>query len=108
MRLRVLLDECVPRRLKTDLRDHEARTVQEEGWASLKNGELLRVAAGRFDVLLTVDRNIAFQQNLRGLSIGILAMVVTSNRLVDIRPIISKVREALPKVRAGEVTRVGG
>ena len=108
MRLRVLLDECVPRRLKTDLHDHEVRTVQEEGWASLKNGELLRVAAGRFDVLLTVDRNIAFQQDLRGLSIGVLAMVVTSNRLVDIRPIMSKVREALPKVRAGEVTRVGG
>jgi len=86
LRLRVLLDECVPRRLKTDLRVFVVRTVQEEGWASLKNGELLRVAAGRFDVLLTVDRNIAFQQNLRGLSIGILAMAVTSNRLVDFVP----------------------
>ena len=108
MRLRVLLDECVPRRLKTDLRDHEVRTVQEEGWASLKNGELLRVAAGHFDVLLTLDRNIAFQQNLRGLNIAVLAMEVTSNRLVDIRPIMSQVRAALPKVRAGEVTRVDG
>ena len=101
MRLRVLLDECVPRRLKIDLRDHEVRTV-------LRNGELLRVAAGNFDVLLTLDRNIAFQQNLRGLSIAVLAMVVTSNRLVDIRPIMPQVRAALPKVRAGEVTRVGG
>src|SRR2546425_8861054 len=106
--MRVLLDECLPRRLMAELPDHEVRTAQEEGWTGLKNGELLRVAAGRFDVLLTVDRNIAFQQNLRGLSIGVLAMVVTSNRLVDIRPIMSKVREALPKVRAGEVTRVGG
>ena len=106
--MRVLLDECVPRRLKADLRDHEVRTVQEEGWASLKNGELLRAATGRFDVLLTVDRSIPFQQNLRGLTIGILAMVVTSNRLADIRPLISKVRAALPNVRAGEVKRVGG
>jgi predicted nuclease of predicted toxin-antitoxin system len=108
LRMRVLLDECLPLRLKADLRDHEVRTVQEEGWASLKNGELLRVAAERFDVLLTVDRSIAFQQNLRGLKIGILAMVVTSNRLVDIRPLMPQVRAALPKVRAGEVTRVGG
>jgi len=106
--MRVLLDECLPRRLRADLRDHEVRTVQEEGWASLKNGELLRVAAERFDVFLTVDRSIAFQQNLRGLKIAILAMVVTSNRFVDIRPLMPQVRAALPKVRAGEVTRVGG
>lgn len=59
--MRVLLDECLPRRLKAELPDHDVRTVQEEGWAGLKNGALLRVAAGRFDVLLTVDRRIAFQ-----------------------------------------------
>jgi len=74
--MRVLLDECLPRRLKAELSDHEVRTAQEVGWAGLKNGELLRVAAGQFDVLLTVDRNIAYQQNLRGLAIGVLAMVV--------------------------------
>lgn len=106
--MRVLLDECLPRRLKAELPDHEVRTAQEEGWAGKKNGALLQVAAGRFDVLLTVDRNIAFQQNLRGLSIGILAIVVPSNRLVDIRPLMMQVRQALPKVRAGQVLRVGG
>lgn len=106
--MRVLLDECLPRRLKVDLPDYEVRTAQEEGWAGLKNGELLRVAAGRFDVLLTVDRSIAFQQNLRGLSIGVLAVKVTSNRLVDIRPHMPQVRQALPKVRGGHLVRVGG
>src|SRR5881409_2374091 len=106
--MRVLLDECLPRRLKTELPDHEVRTAQEEGWAGLKNGELLRVAAGRFDVLLTVDRSIAFQQNLRGLSIGVLAMKVASNRLVDIRPLMPQVRHVLPKVRGGQLMRVGG
>lgn len=106
--MRVLLDECLPRRLKAELPDHEVRTAQEEGWAGLKNGELLRVAAPRSDVLLTVDRGIAFQQNLRGLSIGVLAMTVPSNRLVDIRPVMSRVRQALPQVRGGQVTRVGG
>ena len=104
--MRVLLDECLPRRLKAELPDHDVRTVQEEGWAGLKNGALLRAAAGRFDVLLTVDRSIAFQQNLRGLSIGVLAMVVPSNRLVDIRPLMAQVRRDLSKVRAGQVLRV--
>jgi hypothetical protein len=65
-RMRVLLDECLPRRLKAELSEHEVRMAQEEKWAGLKNGELLRVAMGRFDVLLTVDRSIAFQQNLLG------------------------------------------
>ena len=106
--MRVLLDECLPRRLKAELSDHEVRTAQEVGWAGLKNGELLRVAAGQFDVLLTVDRNIAYQQNLRSLAIGVLAMVVPSNRLVDIRPLMAQVRRELPKVRAGQVLRVGG
>lgn len=105
--MRVLLDECLPRRLKDDLPDHQVRTAQEEGWAGLKNGALLRAASGRFDVLLSVDRNIAFQQNLQGLSIGILAMAVPSNRLTDIRPLMPRVRRGLPKVRAGEVLRVG-
>jgi len=106
--MRVLLDECVPRRLRADLHDHEVRTVQEEGWAGLKNGALLRAAAGRFDVLLTVDRNIPLQQNLQGLNIGVLAMVAQGNRLKDLRPLMAQVRQALPKVRAGEVLRVGG
>lgn len=106
--MRVLLDERLPRRLRADLRDHEVRTVQEEGWAGMKNGALLRVAAGQFDVLLTVDRSILFQQNLKGLSIGVLAMVAQGNRFSDLRPLMTQVRHALPKVRAGEVLRVGG
>ncbi len=106
--MRVLLDECLPRRLKADLPDHEVRTAQEEGWSGMKNGALLQAASGRFDVFLTVDRNIPFQQNLRGLTIGILAMVAPSNRLADLHPLMAQVRQALPKVRAGQVLRVGG
>jgi len=105
--MRVLLDECIPRRLKVDLPDHDVRTAQEEGWSGMKNGALLQAASQRFDVFLTVDRNIPFQQNLRGLKIGILAMVAPSNRLVDLRPLMTQVRQALPKVGAGQVLRVG-
>jgi|SRR5712675_1456392 len=106
--MRVLLDECLPRRLKQELGGHEVRTAQEEGWAGLKNGALLQSAAGQFDVLLTVDRNIAFQQNLKGLRIAIIAMVATSNRLRDLRPLMGEVRQALSHVKPGEVRRVGG
>jgi len=74
----------------------------------MKNGALLHAASGRFDVFLTVDRNIPFQQKLRGLKIGVLTMVAPSNRLADLRPLMAQVRQALPKVRAGQVLRVGG
>jgi predicted nuclease of predicted toxin-antitoxin system len=64
--MRVLLDECVPRALRDELPGHEVRTVAEYGWAGVKNGELLRLAANSFDVLLTVDRNLEYQQNFVG------------------------------------------
>lgn len=106
--MRVLLDECLPRRLRAELHGHDVRTVQEEGWAGLKNGALLRAAEGRFDVLLTVDRNIPFQHNLAGLSIGVLAMVAKGNRLSDLRPLMAQVRRDLPRTQAGKVLRVVG
>ena len=59
--MRVLLDECVPRALRDDIPGHEVRTVAEAGWAGVKNGELLRLAAGQFDLLLTVDRSVEHQ-----------------------------------------------
>ena len=60
--MRILLDECLPKRLKRDLTGHTARTVPEMGWAGKENGELLALATGQFDVFLTVDRNLSFQQ----------------------------------------------
>jgi hypothetical protein len=68
--MRVLLDECVPRALRNDLPDHEVKTVAELGWAGVKNGELLRLAAAAFDVLITVDRNLEYQQSFAGLSLA--------------------------------------
>jgi len=93
--------------LKADLPEHEVLTAQETGWAGMKNGELLRAASGRFDVFLTVDRKIVFQQKVKSLKIAVIVMVARSNRLVDLRPLIDQVRQALQKVRAGEVITVG-
>jgi hypothetical protein len=62
--VRVLLDECLPRRLKRELLGHDARTAPEMGWASKRNGELLALAAGAFDVFLTVDRNLSYRRSI--------------------------------------------
>jgi predicted nuclease of predicted toxin-antitoxin system len=72
--MRILLDECVPRRLKRDLGNHEVQTVPEMGWAGMKNRALLQRAAEYFDVLLTTDRNLTFQQNMAKVRLGILVM----------------------------------
>jgi Domain of unknown function (DUF5615) len=70
--MRVLLDECVPRPLRAELSDHEVKTVAEAGWAGVKNGALLQLAATQFDVLLTVDRNLEYQQNFAHLKLAVV------------------------------------
>ena len=62
--MRLLLDECIDRRLVNDLAGHEVRTAAQMGWAGFKNGALLTLAEKEFDVFITVDRNLSFQQNL--------------------------------------------
>ena len=79
--MRILLDESLPRPLGRTLVGHEVSTVGDEGWISLTNGALLREAALNFDVLLTADQNIEFQQNLATLPMGVIVLVATSNRL---------------------------
>jgi len=71
--MKVLLDECVPRKLKREIANHEVVTVTEQGWSGNKNGELLNLAATEFDIFLTVDQNLSFQQNLRNFNIGIIS-----------------------------------
>ena len=83
------------------------RTVQDLGWAGIKNGALLRLANGQFDALLTVDQGIEYQQNLSGLSISVVVMMAPSNDVDDLRPLLPGVEEALAKLRPGEITRVG-
>jgi len=97
-----LLDECVPLLLKDSLQGFEVFTVQEMGWSEAENGELIRLAEGRFDVLLTVDRNLPYQQNLRGLSLAVLILAVP-NRVADILPYLAEVRGALDAIRPGDV-----
>ncbi|OFV90713.1 MAG: hypothetical protein A3H28_11390 [Acidobacteria bacterium RIFCSPLOWO2_02_FULL_61_28] len=105
--MRVPLDECLPRKLKRDLAGHDTRTVPEMGWASKENGDLLGLAAGHFDVFLTVDRNLSYQQDMGRFNIAVVVLVARGNRLADLRPLIPQVLEVLAVIRAGQVLRVG-
>jgi uncharacterized protein DUF5615 len=105
--MRVLLDEQLPRHLVREIRGHEVSTVQQRGWAGLKNGELLQVAADTgFQVLVTADLNLQFQQNLSRSRIGIILLVAPSNALEDLLPLVPNLLAAIPKTRAGELLRV--
>jgi hypothetical protein len=106
--VRLLLDECVPRRLRLAFPGYDVRTVQEAGWAGVKNGALLRAADGSFDALLTVDQGVKYQQNLTGLRIGVVILVAPSNDIDDLRPLVPEALEALRRLQPGQLTRVGG
>ena len=104
--MRVLLDECLPRRLKRELVGHDVKTAPEMGWASKKNGELLALAAAEFDVFLTSDRNLSHQLNVGKFDIAVLVLVAGSNRLDDLRTLVPQILEVIVKARAGSITEV--
>ena len=104
--MRVLLDECLPRRLKRQLAGHEARTAPEMGWATKRNGELLALAVGEFDVFLTADRNLSYQQDLSSFDIAVVVLIARSNRLDDLRPLVPRVLEILPTAPRRTITLV--
>ena len=102
----MLLDECVPRKLKREIPGHDIRTVTEMGWSGIKNGPLLRRAAQEFDVFLTVDQGVEYQQNLSGVHLAIIVMVAATNDIDDLRPLMPQVRQALEKSSLGSIVRV--
>ena len=99
--MKVLLDECVDWRLARDIVGHEVKTARQMGWTTIKNGELLTLAAQRFDVFVTVDRNLSFQQNLVSLSIAIIVLKARTNRIVDLRPLVPKLLTAIEFAQPG-------
>jgi predicted nuclease of predicted toxin-antitoxin system len=79
--MRILLDESLPRQLASELSGHKTQTVQRRGWSGLENGVLLRTASSEFDVLLTGDKNLEFQQNPASLSIAVIVLLAVNNRV---------------------------
>jgi hypothetical protein len=102
----VLLDECTPRKLRRDLPEHEVRTVGEMGWSGTRNGALLLMAASEFDVLLTVDSNMEFQQNTATLPLAVIVLVAVKNDITVLRLLMPKVRDLLPTVERGRLYHV--
>ena len=105
--MQILLDESLPRQLARELNVHNVRTVRQQGWTSLKNGELLkRAAASGFDVFVTADQNLEFQQNLMHAEIGVVVIAARTNRLEDLVPLVPKLLAAIPSVVSGQIVRV--
>jgi len=104
---RVLLDEQLPRRLAREIVGHEVSTVQREGWAGLSNGRLLRAASDRgFEISITSDQNLQFQQNLRSITLRILVLHAASNAIEDLRPLVPRLIDALSESVVGDVRHV--
>jgi hypothetical protein len=105
--MRVLLDECVPRKLRRELPGHDVKTVAEMGWSGTKNNAFLRLAAAQFDVLLTVDQGIPYQQNLPGLDLALVIVRAPNNDINDLRPKMPEVLRVLEVIQPGQVVHVG-
>ena len=104
--MRILLDESVPARLGSLLVGHEASSVQRRGWAGIKNGKLLTLAATEFDVLLTADKGIEHQQNLATLPIAVLIVLSRSNRMEDMAPAVPAILTALSDLQPRSICKV--
>jgi hypothetical protein len=105
--MKVLLDECIPRRIKNSFTGHECRTVPEAGFAGKENGQLLTEAerAG-FDVLITVDKSIPSQQDFSRRKIALLVLRARSNELEDLLPLMAECLRALESIRPGQIVRI--
>jgi hypothetical protein len=104
--VRVLLDESVPRQLGSRLVGHEVLTVPRAGWAGLRNGELLRRAASEFDVFVTGDQGLEYQQNLVSLEIAIVVVVARDNRVATYLDLAERILIAVDSATIGSITRV--
>jgi predicted nuclease of predicted toxin-antitoxin system len=105
--MKVLLDECVDWRLSRDIVGHDVKTVRQMGWQTIKDGELMRLAAEHFDVFITVDRNLSFQQNLGEYTLAVVVLCAKTNRLADLRPLVPELLEIIPIAKVGEATLIG-
>jgi predicted nuclease of predicted toxin-antitoxin system len=105
--MRILLDESLPRRLKDELPGHDVSTVVECGWSGAKNGKLLTLAAVNFDIFITADQNLQYQQNLAALPISVLVLVAQDSRLETLRALLPEILLGLTSMEPRGLLRVG-
>ena len=104
--MKLLLDECLDWRLRRDLPGHEVKTVQEMGWDGIKNGRLLALAERDFQVFITGDRNLSFQQNVPSVALAVVVLKAESIRLVHTRPLMPKLLAMLPSLKPGQIVSI--
>ena len=105
--MRIILDECLPRRLLRDLPDHVVTTVPRQGWAGITNGDLLRRVETEYDLFITMDSNIVHQQNLDGLKICLIILHGANSRYETLLPLLPKMLDAIKRAKSGSVFHVG-
>ena len=105
--MRILLDESLPHDLVALISGHEVSTVSDEGWKSVKNGKLLTLAATKFDVFITADRNLEFQQNVAELPLAVVVLIARKNRIQDLEPLLPELAAALKELPTCSLRRVG-
>ncbi len=94
--MKIIIDECVPHIVKKRLPEREIKTVQEMGWAGIKNGELLKLVEADFDSFITADKNLRYQQNLQNRTIAIL--LLPSNQIPIVENLLPQIDEALESI----------
>lgn len=100
--MKVLLDECLPRRLKRELREYDVATVPEMGWAGIKNGALLRlIQTAGIEVFVTIDGNLTYQQNLKDTRLTIIVLKAPDNTIETLRPLVPRILTALQSINPG-------
>ena len=105
--MKVFLDECVDWLLARDIVGHDVKTARQMGWTTIKNGALLTLVSQHFDVFLTVDRNLCFQQNLDSFPLAVIVLQAKSKRLADLRALVAKLLEAIGSAAAGNAKFIG-
>ena len=104
--MRLLLDECLPRKLRQGLPGHEVLTVPEMGWAGIKNGALLSLIDSAFDVFVTIDGNLQYQQNLNSRKIALILLSAPDNTLETLLPMMARVLLSLATLQPGQLVRI--
>jgi hypothetical protein len=101
--MKVLLDECLPKKLKREVQADVVKTVPEMGWAGTKNGSLLGLVEREFDVFLTNDQNLEYQQNLNRFDLSIIVLVAMTNDIEDLRPLMPSANAAIRDMGPREI-----
>ena len=106
--MKILLDECLPRKLADCFASHECQTVPEALLGGKRNGALLAVAERQgFEIFVTMDKGLAYQQNLSGRQIAVIIFRAQSNRLADLTPLVEACLAQMRSLRPGQIARIG-